>query len=151
MKDLYTYITEAKRLSDLKGKQVGKIEVDDDTDNTVYVFASCNSYNYRSILLMGPGLRYMFKIKSKKLIAIRASYNFGDLVGFNPNKIDKMFCVVDDNVRVVSIRQGVFNRFDTDIYIHGKFAELRKVFPEVKFVIISDVSEAEKKFEEYCK
>ena len=27
MKDLYTYIAEAKRLSDLKGKRIGKIEV----------------------------------------------------------------------------------------------------------------------------
>ena len=59
MKDLATYIAEARRLSDLKGKRVGKIEVDD-PDNTVYILFGINHYAERILAFAGKPVPIMF-------------------------------------------------------------------------------------------
>ncbi|MBQ1570154.1 MAG: hypothetical protein IIZ78_03430 [Clostridiales bacterium] len=59
MKDLYTYIAEARTLKDLKGKQVSKISVNN-TDNTVYIWFGCNFFDEWLLAFIGKPVSIMF-------------------------------------------------------------------------------------------
>ena len=148
MKDLSTYLYEARTLKDLKGKQVNKIEVGE-PDNTVYVLmCSDNGTNPNMlIILMGPGVRIMFP---GRLVAVRRSDNFHLLTRIEPRdsiKFHLQYAVDSLNVKGA---WGMVNEPKMEIISTGHYVtDMMRQFPDIDFATVTDMDEGRDLMKKY--
>ena len=148
MKNLSAYIIEAKRLSDLKGKRIGKIEVSE-PDNTVYVLmCSDNGTNPNMlIILMGPGVHSMFP---GRLVAVRRSDNFHLLTRIEPKDSIKFHLQYAVDVLNVKGAWDMVNEPKMEIISTSHYiTDMMRQFPDIDFATVTDMDEGRDLMKKY--
>ena len=148
MKDLSTYLYEARTLKDLKGKQVNKIEVGE-PDNTVYVLmCSDNGTNPNMlIILMGPGVHSMFP---GRLVAVRRSDNFHLLTRIEPKDSIKFHLQYAVDVLNVKGAWDMVNEPKMEIISTSHYiTDMMRQFPDIDFATVTDMDEGRDLMKKY--
>ena len=141
MKNLSEYIIEAKRLSDLKGKRVDNIEVDD-TSSDVYVFFCKKKFDDTyTLAFMGPGIKLMFP-RANRYIAMRRGVDYKDVMDFDIDKNKMPVYFVTRFYGLPDIEKDMFFNMKTLIDTDDFISDLQKEFKNINFIGVHNVDDA---------
>ncbi|MBQ1570673.1 MAG: hypothetical protein IIZ78_06095 [Clostridiales bacterium] len=148
MKDLITYIKEARTLKDLKGKQVSKIEVDD-TSSDVYVFFCKKKFSdIHTLTFMGPGIKLMFP-SANRYIAMRMGVDYKDVMDFDIDKNKMPVYFVTRFYGLPDIEKDMFFNMKTLIDTDNLISDLQNEFKNINFIGVHNVDDARELVKKY--